>query len=226
MIDLTGEIDYDRLKAATTTGVKILNAIIDKGEYPNDIIQSKVLLSRKIGLGVMGVADFFIKLKIVYGSEESLELVNDINTIMLESCVAASHTYPATFEAMKHYIAPLHIEEALANLGIENYSPANATLMTIAPTGTISMLANCSSGIEPVFFFESTENRVDDSRKYIHPLYAEFREAHPRLRIPAYFISSHDIDIDSHIQMQATFLRYVCNAVSKTINLPKINLFN
>ena len=221
MLDANGEVDFDHLATTTKIAVRILNAIIDKSAYPNDAIRQKVLLSRKIGVGVMGVADFFIKLKVVYGSDESLELVNDMCSAMLTSCVKASHDYPATFSAFEHFVETPHIKDALDSAGIENYTPANATLMTIAPTGTLSMLADCSSGIEPVFFFESTENRVGESRKYLHPLYAEFKEEHPRLRVPAYFIESHDVEIDAHIQMQATFQRYVCNAVSKTINLPR-----
>jgi len=220
MLTEDGEINIKKLRITTRIGVKMLNSIIDKGSYPNNAIRKKVFLTRKIGLGVMGVADFFIKLKMIYGSEESLDIVNEMNQIMLEECVLASHEYPTTFSAIDKYSPPPHIIAILEKLNIQNYTPANATLMTIAPTGTLSMLANCSSGIEPVFFLETIENRVDANIQYTHPIYAEFKQNHPTLRIPSYFITSHEIDVDSHIQMQATFQRYICNAVSKTINLP------
>jgi len=223
MVDEFGEINKEKLASVTTIGVELLNAIIDKSTYPTENIRKKVLLSRKIGLGVMGVADAFIKLKMVYGSEESLETIEELNSVMLDTCVLATHEYPKTFEAITSYKAPLHIIESLNRIGIsvENYSPANATLMTIAPTGTLSMLADCSSGIEPVFFFESTENRVGESKKYTHPLYAEYKEHFPKINVPRYFIESHDVDVDAHIQTQAAFQKFVCNAVSKTINLPR-----
>ena len=226
MITETGNINYPLLHATSTTAVKLLNRLIDASDYPNEIIKQKVMASRKIGVGVMGTADAFIKLKLPYSSSEALEYMEDFMQNILDSCVAATHDLgkrDGTFEAFSNYNPPKHIREALKRLNIlyKDYKPRNATLTTIAPTGTLSMIADCSSGIEPVFYFKQVENRVDEERTYVHPLYAEFRKQYPKVHLPTYFQEAHDIPIDAHVQMQATCQQYTCNAVSKTINLPQ-----
>lgn len=226
MITDTGNINYPLLHSTVVTGVKLLNRLIDKSEYPSPVIEAKVKASRKIGLGVMGVADAFIKLKIPYSSGEALEYMEDLMQNILDSCVGATNELgkkEGCFEAISNYVPPHHIKQALARLNIPEsaYKPRNATLTTIAPTGTLSMLADCSSGIEPVFYFKQKENRVDEERSYVHPLYAAFRAQYPKIHLPTYFQEAHDIPIDAHLQMQATCQQYVCNAVSKTINLPR-----
>jgi ribonucleoside-diphosphate reductase alpha chain len=96
----------------------------------------------------------------------------------------------------------------------------NATVFTIAPTGTISRLAGCSSSIEPVFAFEFTSRIIDSEIKDIHPLYMEWKSKNPGQAVPDYFVIAHDIAPEGHIKMQAAFQKYVDNSVSKTINLP------
>ena len=224
MITDTGNINYQLLHSTVITGVKLLNRLIDKSEYPNETIKNKVMASRKIGLGVMGVADAFIRLKIPYSSGEALDYMEDFMQNILDSCIGATHELgqkEGCFKAIKKYTPPQHIKLGLNRLNIpcKSYKPRNATLTTIAPTGTLSMLADCSSGIEPVFYFKQKENRVDEERSYVHPLYAEFRRQYSKIHLPTYFQEAHDIPIDAHIQMQATCQQFVCNAVSKTINL-------
>ncbi|MBM3296683.1 MAG: hypothetical protein FJY83_03690 [Candidatus Aminicenantes bacterium] len=96
----------------------------------------------------------------------------------------------------------------------------NATVFTVAPTGTISRIAGCSSSIEPVFSFEVTSRILDREIKDIHPLYREWKEANPGAALPEYFVTAHDIPPEGHIRMQAAFQKHVDNSVSKTINFP------
>jgi ribonucleoside-diphosphate reductase alpha chain len=96
----------------------------------------------------------------------------------------------------------------------------NATVLTIAPTGTISRIAGCSSSIEPVFAFEFTSKILDGELKDVHPLYKEWKEKNPDAPLPAHFVTAHDIRPEGHLRMQAAFQKHVDNSVSKTINLP------
>jgi ribonucleoside-diphosphate reductase alpha chain len=96
----------------------------------------------------------------------------------------------------------------------------NATTLTIAPTGTISRIAGCSSAIEPVFAFEFTSKIIDREIKDVHPLYEEWKAAHPKEKLPDYFRTAHDIAPEWHVRMQAAFQKHVDNSVSKTINFP------
>ncbi len=96
----------------------------------------------------------------------------------------------------------------------------NATVLTIAPTGTISRIAGCSSAIEPVFAFEFTSKILDGELKDINPIYQQWKEAHPDEPLPDYFVTAHDISPEAHVKMQAAFQKWVDNSVSKTINFP------
>jgi len=96
----------------------------------------------------------------------------------------------------------------------------NATTLTIAPTGTISRIAGCSSSIEPVFAFEFTSKIIDGEIKDVHPIYEEWKKAHPKDPLPEYFRTAHEISPEWHVQTQAAFQKHVDNSVSKTINFP------
>ena len=96
----------------------------------------------------------------------------------------------------------------------------NASVLTIAPTGTISRIAGCSSSIEPVFAFKVISKILDGELTDIHPLYQEWREKNPDAPLPAHFVTAQEITPEDHLRMQAVFQKHVDNAVSKTINLP------
>jgi len=219
-------IDYDKLKKITRIGVLLLNRMMTKSEYPNKKIAERVNASRKIGLGVMGFADMLIKMRIPYTSQDAQEVAGNIAQCILDTCVKATHelgTKEGVFPLFKsEYKMPGHIKESLKRLKIKpsDYKPANSTLTTIAPTGTLSIIANCSSGIEPIFHFEQTERRVDMEIVHTHPLYAAYKEKFPKCDMPHYFQELADIDVDTHVYIQATFQKYICSGVSKTANLP------
>ncbi|MGB9004448.1 MAG: hypothetical protein WCB96_01860, partial [Candidatus Aminicenantales bacterium] len=109
------------------------------------------------------------------------------------------------------------------NIGLSIYKGQkmrNATVFTVAPTGTISRIAGCSSSIEPIFAFEMTSKIIGGEFKDIHPLYQVWKESHPNAPLPDYFLTAHQIAPEAHVKMQAAFQKHVDNSVSKTINFP------
>ena len=223
----TNDIDFKRLAEVVSLGVRFLDNILDVNDYPLEKIKTITLDNRKIGLGVMGWADLLIKMKIPYNSEEALELAEQIMGFILTEAARTSNELgkeKSPFKNIENYkpypVMQKLIKEKL-KIKLDDYKPRNATLTAIAPTGTLSIIANCSSGIEPVFAFETLERRVDTEIVHYHPLYKEWIENNSEEDIPEYFVTAHDVPVDYHIRMQAAFQKYNCNSVSKTINLPK-----
>lgn len=195
-------IDYKRLDGIIELAVRFLDNVITKNEYVVDKIKDKALLYRPIGLGIMGWADLLLKLKIKYGSDESILLAKDLMQFINNS-------------------AKIWSQLLLAERGSNNevvMNRRNATLTSIAPTGTLSTIANCSSGIEPNFAWEYTANRLDKELQYFHPLVGDYLQNGKRL--PDYFVTAQEIEPLQHVRMQAAFQEYVDNSISKTINLP------
>ena len=220
-----GQINFTRLLETVATAVLMLNRMMQKSEYPNDKIKTRVDYSRKIGLGVMGFADLLIKLKIPYSSPDAVEIAENIAVTMLDNAVLATHRLgevEGVFPAFHEYKMPIHIKEALNRLGIAeaDYTPANSAITTIAPTGTISMIAECSASIEPIYKFIQFENRADTVIEHHHLLYAKWKELYPNASLPLYYEEAHDIAPSQHIAIQSIFQKYNCSGVSKTINLP------
>jgi ribonucleoside-diphosphate reductase alpha chain len=202
--------DWDRFAAVVASAVRFLDDVIDVNKYPLPQIEAMSKGNRRIGLGIMGWADLLIRMKIRYDSPEALTLAEKVGAFLrakaAEESVRLAKTRGDFPNIAKSVFKGRHIR--------------NATVFTIAPTGTISRIAGCSSSIEPVFAFEFTSHIMDAELKDIHPLYAEWREKNPKAKIPAWFVTAHDISPEGHIRMQAAFQKAVDNSVSKTINLP------
>jgi len=225
MVDSKGNIKWERLAEVTRIATRFLNRIIDKGEFPLERIAKRVRESRKIGLGVMGWADALLQLKTPYDSQEAREFAESFASAILNNSVLESHTMgleEGAFPLIEKFRPQQHIKDALETLGIplEDYTPRNAALLTCAPTGTISIIPNCSSGIEPVFAWEQKEFRMDTTVIHKHPIYEKWEEANPDKMLPLYFQNAESISVEGHIKMQAAWQKYICAAVSKTINMP------
>ncbi len=230
------KIDYDRLTETIDTTIHFLDNVIDVNRYPLKKIDTMVKKSRKIGLGVMGFADVLFKLKIPYNSEEALQLADEMMSHVYKSARDASirlgesrGTFPAWNDSIYFPDGP---------------KLRNSTFTTIAPTGTISMLADCSSGIEPAFSLVFTKRVMDGTNLlYVNPyfeqackdagIYSEelmkkvaekgtiqHMEEIPNA-IKKLFVTAHDITPEWHVRMQAAFQKWTDAAVSKTCNFPK-----
>ena len=204
------EIDWERLAGIIEMAVRFLDDVIDVNRYPLPQIAEMTRANRRIGLGIMGWADLLLKKKIRYDSTEALALAEKVISFMRQTADQESEKLG-------------ELKGNFPNIDLSIYKGKkrrNATVLTIAPTGTISRLAGCSSSIEPIFAFEFVSKILDGEIKDVHPLYEEWKKEHPGEPLPDYFVTAHDIPYEGHIRMQAAFQKYVDNSVSKTINLP------
>jgi ribonucleoside-diphosphate reductase alpha chain len=210
--DKKDKIAWERFSETIHTAVRFLDNVIEVNKYPLPQIEALTKANRRIGLGVMGWADLLIRLKLKYDSEPAIKLAEKLAGFMRKEATAAS--------------AALAGERgSFPNIGKSVYKGKkmrNATVLTIAPTGTISRIAGCSSAIEPLFAFEFTSKIIDREIKDVHPLYEQWRTAHPNAPLPDYFRTAHEIAPEWHIRMQAAFQKHVDNSVSKTINFPNL----
>jgi len=203
-------IDWDSLAKAIGTGVRFLDNVIEVNRYPLPKIDETTKANRRIGLGVMGWADLLIRMKLRYDTPEALELAEKVAGFIRVAAVEESRKLAEERGSFPNLDKSVYKGKAMRN----------AAVFTIAPTGTISRLAGCSSSIEPVFALEFTSKIIDGELKDIHPLFAEWRDANPDKPVPDYFVTAHDIAPEWHIRMQSAFQKHVDNSVSKTINFP------
>ncbi len=232
-----GHVNYDRLKEVVAIGVHFLDNIIDVSQFPIRQIEQITRANRKIGLGVMGWADLLIEMGIPYDSEQAIRLADEVMRFISREAMQASIEL-----AKGRGPFPRWHQEAIYKQ-IAQAPRRNATVTTVAPTGTISLIANCSSGIEPVYAlvyrrlsFESKEMR------FVHPFFEEYARRHgfysetlmdciaetgslhdltdvPK-EAKQLFVTSHEIAPEWHVRMQAAFQQHIDSAVSKTINFP------
>lgn len=204
------EFDWDRLAETIEMAVRFLDNVIDVNKYPLPQIAEMTRANRRIGLGVMGWADLLIKKKLRYDSPEALAFAEKLASFMRQKAEAESEKLGELKGSFPN------IEKSI----FKGKKRRNATVLTIAPTGTISRIAGCSSSIEPIFAFEFVSKILDGELRDVHPLYEAWKKEHPDEPLPDYFVTAHEISYEGHIRMQAAFQKYVDNSVSKTINLP------
>lgn len=222
-----GEFDYKNFGKDVRTAIRFLDNVIDKTYYffkENEKIAKEI---RRTGLGIMGLGDALIKMKVRYGSDESLEIIDKIFATLRNSAYEASSdiakekgAFPK-FNKTK-YLKGYHIKELPLEIRkkISKQGIRNAVLLTIAPTGTTSLLSGVTSGIEPVYEF--TFIRRDRTGKHLmyHPLYEEWRKENKGAERPDYFVSANDLTPLEHAQVQAVAQKYIDSSISKTVNAP------
>ena len=234
MVGADGALDWDKLRKTVRLGARFLDNVIEVNNYPIPQIAEMTRANRKIGLGVMGWADLLILLGIPYGDQQAVALGEKIMKFVTDEARAASMDLAEERGPFPNFKG--------SSFDRKKSRPVrNATSTTIAPTGTISIIANCSSGIEPLFAVSYVRQVLDkDVLVEVHPLFEKVAKERgfysPELmkliaehgtvvdleQIPEdvrrLFVTSHDITPEDHIRMQAAFQRYTDNAVSKTVN--------
>lgn len=207
-----GRIDYDKLKILVHDAVRFLDDVIDASKYPIEAIRDISRSNRKIGLGVMGFAHMLIKLGIPYDSSQAVTAARDLMSFINKESKEASREL-----ATERGVFPNFRGSAWDKKGIPL---RNATTTTIAPTGTLSILAGTSSGIEPIYDIEYSRILFGGLRvDVIDPLYKKMQGPMDQERLKGFFRKAYDVSPEWHCAIQKAFQDNVDNAVSKTINM-------
>ena len=214
-----GGINLEKLDATVRTAVKFLDRVTDISKDILKVIGDQQRDTRRVGLGTMGLADVLIMSDIRYGSEECLEFIDKLYSMIRDSAYAASidlaEEYgPAPALDIDKFLQsgfvqtlPVYLRKNISRAGIRNL-----TLLSQAPTGTTSLLAGVSSGIEPIFAKEYIRKDATGVHTMTHPLFDGYQGDH--------LITAHELSFREHIAVQAQVQKYIDSAVSKTINLP------
>ncbi len=234
-------VDWDRLGQTTALAIRFLDNVIDANIYPIDEIKDMVTNNRRVGLGIMGFAELLIRLEIPYGSAEAIAFAGKLMEFIQRKAEDTSETLALERGNFPNKHLSIWADDARPR--------RNAALLSIAPTGTISMIAGCAFGCEPFFGMAYTKHVMKDSEGrpqhlyYVVPLFEEIakregffsdallgkiEENRGSLKglseVPNHwqqvFTTSADVTVDQHIDMLAAFQKNTCNAVSKTINAP------
>ena len=227
-------VDYERLGSTVQTAVRFLDNVIEVNRYPLPEIAEMTKANRKIGLGVMGFADMLIELGVAYNSSAAATAAEEVMRFIHEEGQKFSAYLARERGTFPNFRGSVYDKEGGLQL-------RNATVTTIAPTGTISMIAGCSSGIEPLFAIVYEKNVLDGKRFLeVHPAFMRIAQDEgfysdelmkmvadcgsldkihgiPK-RIKDVFVTSHDIEPRWHVTIQAAFQKFTDNAVSKTVN--------
>ncbi len=214
----TRELDYESLREAVHAGVRLLDAAIDRAEPVDESVSKVQARTRRVGLGLMGLADYLILKGLRYGSPEAVEETGEIYRTLLQYAYEASVDLAIEYGPAQGFDLEWldgenakKLPESLRDR-IRRHGIRNLTVLSQAPTGTTSILAGVSSGIEPIF--SSNYTRVDATGSHVvtHPLFDTCRG-------PEHVVAS-DLSVEEHIDMQAAAQVYVDTAISKTVNLP------
>lgn len=229
-------VDYEKLRDSVFNAVRFLDNVIEMNDYPLPQIRDMTMGNRKIGLGVMGFADMLLRLRIPYNSDDALDVARKVMRSIKEESQNASRELAKERGAFPNFASSIYAGNGKLPL-------RNATTTTMAPTGTISIISSCSSGIEPLFALVFVRNVMDNDKLleanplfeeeartiglYSEKLMEKVSEKGSIKDFPEFpeetkqiFVTAFDVSPTWHLQMQAAFQEHVDNAVSKTVNFP------
>jgi ribonucleoside-diphosphate reductase alpha chain len=199
--DERNRIDYDKIKKLTELGIRFLDNVIDINNFPLPEIEEWTLKTRRIGLGTMGLHDLMLRKEIRYGSEESLALIDNVYSIISQTAQSTSTTL-GTIRGV-----PADLKE---------FNRRNSGLLTVQPTGTVSIICNqTSSGVEPVFQWEFTRKDSYGTHEMQHFMREDFPDD-----MPDYAVTALEVPPEEHVRIQAQIQKYIDSSISKTVNLP------
>ncbi|MCF7790984.1 MAG: adenosylcobalamin-dependent ribonucleoside-diphosphate reductase [Victivallales bacterium] len=233
-------IDFEKLEKTVGIAVRFLDNVIELSNYPLEAQAEEAVAKRRIGLGITGLADLFIFMKTKYGSRESIELAEDImekitNTAYRTSVELAKEKGPFPLFEPEKFLQGEFIRKLPEDIrdSIRKHGIRNSHLTSIAPTGTISILAgNVSSGLEPVFamhYKRKVRNTTEDDisefevTDYAYHEYLKFRrlEVLDDSKLPDYFVTADSVTPEEHLAIQGALQKFVDSSISKTINIPE-----
>ena len=228
-------LDWEKLTASIRWGIRFLDDVIEVNQFPLPQTRKITLANRKVGLGVMGFADLLIRLGIPYQAKEAVSFAGKLMRFIHQESVNASVALARERGVFPNFSKSIYAPQ--------NLRLRNATVNTIAPTGTISIIAGCSSGIEPLFAVSFIRNVLSGTRLFeVNPLFEamaktrgfyskemiarvaqsgslrSIKEIPPEVK--RIFVTAFDVTPQQHLQVQAAFQKYADNSVAKTINLP------
>ncbi len=219
-------------------GVIYLNEVLDENMNLHPLSQQRELSRelRQIGLGIMGVADMFIKMGVKYGSEESIELIHQIGSVLVNEALRQSALLAKEYGPFPRYRKEKVLKSPflLANADsdvmelIEKHGLRNSQLLTIPPTGSVSTLIGCSNGVEPIFqvsYIRKSESlhHEDTYYKVFTPIVKEYMDRNNLTKeeeLPDFFVTTSNLDYKSRIDVQSTWQQYIDASISSTVNVP------
>lgn len=230
--------EFEKFEQMVRDGVIYLNEILDENMELHPLPQQREMSRelRQIGLGIMGLADMFIKLGIRYGSSESISLIHQIGRTMINEALRQSALLAKEYGPFPRYKAEyvLNSPFLLSNADddvlalIEKYGLRNSQLLTIPPTGSISTLIGCSNGIEPIFQISYTRKSEslhleDTYYKVFTPIIREYMTVNDIRReedLPDFIVTTSNLDYRERIEVQAAWQQYIDASISSTVNVP------
>lgn len=233
-IDEKGKFDFNGLKNIVRSAVRFQDNVVDMDPYVFEGIRKTQLEGeRRIGLGTMGLGDTLIKLHLRYGSPESLEFIDKVYKLIRDEAYRASSEFAHEKGSFAKYNRKLYLEGKFVSQLTEDVKKSikkngirNSLLLMQAPTGSTSLMAGTTSGIEPVYEFEfSRHDRLGD-HIIRHDLYDAWYKKHEKeiktgkLKKPEWFVSANELTPENHVEVQGTIQKYVDASISKTVNAP------
>ncbi len=230
MVTEGGSTKWSLLGQVIDTSVKFLDKVLDLNRYVLPQIERVAHDTRRIGLGVMGLAEYLLRKQLRYGSEEAITHIESLFKYIRDSAYTASIKLSSDLGAFPKFL-PAEYSRALfvrtlpaaIRADIKKYGIRNVTLLSIAPTGTISLIPEVTGGIEPIMALAYKRNDRVSERYYIHPMYRDHlsRPVGEDAEIPEYLVDTYATSIEDQLAVQSAVQRYVDGGVSKTVNVPR-----